>query len=233
MSRIDIECWNPRCHGRLILNCRDHDQAVYCLACKEVRSFVNLGSVICHSCRHLNRVPINNWDLVAQKLQCENCQVLFADTLAMRVYHLGQWMKDEIQVDQELNGCNRGAFEGGEEEAKHGKAALTRLAPGGRKSLYIDGPRKIYITVPGLPIEYLRTYHVSCNFQAYAGENTKFSGTLASFARPNLLVSGKSVFDWLLGDWKVQTVWFASTSARNDFMTVPLLAAWQSRFCTE
>jgi len=102
MDSVEVHCWNPKCGGRLVLDCREHDQAVTCGTCKQVRTFVNLGAVDCPNCRHANRVSLNHWDLVAHGLRCNRCGDALRQRGAVRVFPLDHYMKDEFGRDEEL-----------------------------------------------------------------------------------------------------------------------------------
>lgn len=194
MIKFALKCWDSKCAGVIDISCQHYDQAVSCVSCKQVATFVNLATLPCPFCGHFLTASLTSLAHL-NLVSCENClRSIQADLIQnqLRLFPLSSFMKEKMREGggSTLEYCGRDMFEGLETEVAYARTSLERATKRGffrkaappAKSIFIRMMDPMFVSHQELPISELRLLHGYCNFKFNpAHENAKFTGTTADF----------------------------------------------------
>ena len=137
----DLVVLEPGCWGRIEVECRDTDQALYCPQCADVATFVNIGIAQCPACGHANQVRLPSVSDL-DGLSCQKCRrALSCQEAAVRVYSLGTYEERKHGQSEGLHYCSRDYFTNYLEEVSIAKNALDRVASTSRRMFGLLPPK--------------------------------------------------------------------------------------------
>jgi len=233
---MQLDCWNKDCRYVFNLECGPSDQTLVCGSCEEVGAFVNLGYFICTRCRRKCKIALSNINRIID-IRCSACKTLYVGTGNFRIYTLQMVVEEEGQHFG-LNYCGNYYFESMEGDARKGKEMIDHiLARGKWKMLFgkkVQSEKNIMFIhragpmhYPGkkIPVDYLQTYHATCNYNVRTGhQNAKLTGVLSQFA-------DSCTFDHMTKPG-INEIWFGDSRTRSEFEILPQLRKYHNIFKT-